>query len=40
MDHISAAHFTDGKTKAQKGGVGYDLLRGMGGPGLGLQLGF
>lgn len=28
-EHVSAAHFTDWKTKAQKGRVGCDLLRVM-----------
>ena len=39
-DHTSAARFTDGKTKAQKGGVDCDLLRVTEGAVLGLQLGF
>lgn len=37
--HISTAHFTDGKTKAQTGEVGNDLLRVMEGTVLGLQPG-
>lgn len=37
MDHIATAHFTDGKTKAQAGGVGCDSLRVTEGTALGFQ---